>query len=33
VFELADACGALTDPELAVRRMRGLLQINAGVTA
>jgi hypothetical protein len=31
VFELADACGALTDPELAVARMRKLLEVNAGV--
>ena len=31
VFELADACGALTDPELAVARMRKLLEVSAGV--
>jgi hypothetical protein len=31
VFELADACGALTDPELAVERMRAFLEVNAGV--
>ena len=33
VFELADACGALTDPELAVPRMRTFLQVNAGIGA
>ncbi len=32
VFELADACGALTDPELAVARMRSFLEVSAGVT-
>jgi hypothetical protein len=31
VFELADACGALTNPELAVSRMRDFLQVNAGI--
>jgi hypothetical protein len=31
VFELADACGALTDPELAVVRMRSFLQLTAGI--
>jgi hypothetical protein len=31
VFELADVCGALTDPELAVERMRGFLEVSAGV--
>jgi len=31
VFELADACGALTDPELAVARMSKFLQVHAGV--
>jgi hypothetical protein len=31
VFELADQCGVLTDPELAVRRMKAFLQVNAGV--
>jgi len=32
VFELADRCGALTDPELAVARMRAFLQVHAGVS-
>jgi uncharacterized protein DUF993 len=32
VFELADRCGALIDPELAVSRMRGFLQVHAGIT-
>jgi len=32
VFELADACGALTDPDLAVARMRSFLEVSAGVT-
>jgi hypothetical protein len=31
VFELADACGALSDPELAVLRMRRFLAVTAGV--
>lgn len=31
VFELADACGALADPELACARMREWLAVNAGV--
>src|SRR3954468_2540350 len=31
VFTLADACGALTDPALAVARMRRLLEVSAGV--
>jgi hypothetical protein len=31
VFELADRCGALTDPALAVRRMRQLLSVSAGI--
>ena len=30
VFELADACGVLVDPELAVQRMRSLLAVAAG---
>ena len=33
VFELADACGVLTDPDLAVKRMRELLSVAAGVDA
>jgi hypothetical protein len=32
VFELADRCGALIDPELAVSRMRSFLQVHAGVS-
>jgi len=32
VFELADRCGALIDPELAVSRMRGFLQVHAGIS-
>jgi hypothetical protein len=31
VFELADRCSALTDPELAVARMRSFLQLHAGI--
>jgi len=31
VFELADTCGALTDPELAVVRMGKFLDVHAGV--
>jgi len=31
VFELADRCRVLTDPELAVGRMRSFLQVHAGV--
>jgi uncharacterized protein DUF993 len=30
-FELADRCGALTDPGLAVSRMRSFLQVHAGI--
>jgi hypothetical protein len=33
VFALADVCGALTDPELAVSRMRSFLQVHAGIAA
>jgi hypothetical protein len=33
VFELADACGALADPELACDRMRKLLSVTCGVDA
>jgi len=33
VFEYADACGALSDPELAVDRMRKLLSVTCGVDA
>ena len=32
VFALADRCGALIDPELAVSRMRGFLQVHAGIS-
>lgn len=32
VFELADRCGALIDPELAVSRMRGFLHVHAGIS-
>jgi hypothetical protein len=31
VFELADRCGALTDPALAVHRMQRFLSVNVGV--
>ena len=31
VFELADRCGALTDPSLAVHRMRQFLSVSAGL--
>jgi hypothetical protein len=31
VFELADRCGALTDPALAVRRMRQFLSVSTGI--
>jgi len=31
VFQLADQCGALTDPPLATRRMQQFLQVHAGV--
>jgi hypothetical protein len=31
VFELADACGVLADPELATLRMRRFLSVNAGI--
>jgi hypothetical protein len=33
VFELADACGALADPELACDRMRKLLSVTCGIDA
>ena len=33
VFELADACGALIDPELALTRMRAFLRVAAGIDA
>jgi hypothetical protein len=33
VFEYADACGALSDPELAVDRMRKLLAVSCGIDA
>lgn len=33
VFELADACGALADPELACARMRTLLAVSCGLDA
>ena len=33
VFELADACGALPDPELAVQRMKRYLSVACGVKA
>ena len=33
VFELADACGVLRDPELAVKRMRELLSVSCGIDA
>ncbi|MFL6582380.1 MAG: dihydrodipicolinate synthase family protein [Burkholderiales bacterium] len=32
VFKLADQCGALSDPELAVARMRSFLQVHAGIS-
>src|SRR3954465_4406221 len=32
VFKLADHCGALTDPEIAVARMRSFLQVHAGIS-
>jgi Protein of unknown function (DUF993) len=32
VFQLADACGALTQPELAVERMRKFLDVHAGIS-
>ena len=32
VFELADRCGALVDPELAVSRMRTFLHVHAGIS-
>jgi len=32
VFELADACGALADPELATLRMRRYLSVSAGIS-
>jgi uncharacterized protein DUF993 len=31
VFELADACGALTDPGLAIARMGRFLEVHAGI--
>jgi hypothetical protein len=31
VFELADACGALTDSGLAITRMARFLEVNAGI--
>lgn len=31
VFKLADACGALQNPELAVRRMKQFLAVHAGI--
>jgi hypothetical protein len=31
VFELADACGVLTDPDLALSRMRSFLAVQAGI--
>jgi hypothetical protein len=31
VFELADQCGALTDPDLACRRMQAWLSVSAGI--
>jgi hypothetical protein len=33
VFELADQCGVLTNPELAARRMRSFLAVTAGINA
>ncbi|WP_434034890.1 dihydrodipicolinate synthase family protein [Cupriavidus sp. a3] len=33
VFELADQCGALTDPALALHRMQQFLQVHAGVSS
>ena len=33
VFELADRCGALTDPSLAVRRMQRFVAVSAGIEA
>jgi hypothetical protein len=33
VFELADACGVLVDPELACDRMRKFLAVAAGIEA
>jgi hypothetical protein len=33
VFELADQCGALADPPLAVNRMQRFLEVHAGVQA
>jgi len=32
VFELADRCGTLIDPDLAVSRMRSFLQVHAGIS-
>ena len=31
VFELADQCGVLADPDLACRRMQAFLSVNAGI--
>ena len=31
VFELADQCGVLSDPELAIRRMQVFLSVSAGI--
>jgi hypothetical protein len=33
VFELADACGVLTKPDLALSRMRSFLTVQAGITS
>jgi hypothetical protein len=33
VFELADACGVLADPELAMLRMKRYLAVAAGISA
>jgi hypothetical protein len=33
IFELADRCGVLSDPELACRRMRSFLSVTAGIDA
>ncbi|HEV8314760.1 MAG TPA: DUF993 family protein, partial [Burkholderiaceae bacterium] len=33
VFDLADQCGVLSDPELACRRMQSLLSLCAGIEA
>jgi hypothetical protein len=31
VFELADQCGVLADPELAARRTQAFLSVSAGI--